>query len=334
MKIHSIYSLFTHCFCFVVLAALFGCSSPPVVDESLPESCSVEDQAVYCRLDHDAWYRVVRYNEVGVSLVNRAFSFSDIWQQNDQMKPISSTDLITKPWQELLVPLPDPAINCRGYAFTYKKHREEIDMEALCSFPKAGPAQTMLSPVVYRPNLDYEAEIGVLMNRNDSGRFGYFMVNDLTDRGIQVRTYDKKNPAPGFAESKSFEGSLRAGPLLMIGDASLWDEIQIRLSVNKEIRQRVNGWECMLTPEQFHRDVFSSDDTEEWALIASGTSGGTIFYAPNILQKLMLFMRSGFSINRAEERWLSSLSFLVADDEIEFQSPLLGISRATVVTEE
>ena len=104
------YRFFPRCFCFVVLAALSGCSSPPAVDESLPESCSVEEQAVYCRLDHDAWYRVIRYNETGVSLANKAFSFSDIWEQKDQRKPISSTDLITKPWEDLLVPLPDPAI--------------------------------------------------------------------------------------------------------------------------------------------------------------------------------------------------------------------------------
>jgi hypothetical protein len=90
----------------------------------------------------------------------------------------------------------------------------------------------------------------------------------------------------------------------------------------------------MLTPEQFHGDVFASNDTEEWALIASGTSGGTIFYAPNILQKLMLFTRSGFSINRAEARWLSSLPFLAVDDEITFQSALLGIGRAKIANEE
>lgn len=336
MKTHSIYSFFQRYFCFVLLLTLCGCKSAPSLNESLPESCSVEDQAVYCRLDHDEWYRVIRYNETEVSLVNKALRFSDIWQQQ-QDQPGSSADVITKPWGDLLIPLPDPSIDCRGYALTYKKHREEVDMETLetlCRFPKAGPAQSMFLPVAYRPNLDYEAEIGMLVNRNDAGRFGYFMVNDLTDRGIQVRTYDKKNPAPGFAEAKRFEGALRAGPLLMIGDASLFDEIQIRLSVNGEIRQRVNGWECMLTPEQMHRDVFSSTETGEWALIASGTSGGTIFYTPNPLQKVMLFIRSGFSRNRAEERWLASFPFLAADDEIEFQSPHLGMSRAKVAAEE
>jgi 2-keto-4-pentenoate hydratase/2-oxohepta-3-ene-1,7-dioic acid hydratase in catechol pathway len=297
----------------------------------------VENQTVYCRLGHDAWYRVIRYNEKEVSLQNRALSFNDIWQQKVPTQPIEPADLIKKPWQELLVPLPDPAIECRGYALTYEKHREEVDMETLetlCRFPKAGPAQSMFLPVAYRSNLDYEAEIGMLVNRNDPSRFGYFMVNDLTDRGIQARTYDKKNPAPGFAEAKRFEGALRAGPLLMIGDASLFDEIKIRLSVNGEIRQRVNGWECMLTPEQIHQDVFSSTETGEWALIASGTSGGTIFYTPNILQKLMLFSRSGFSMDRAKERWLASFPFLAADDEIEFQSPQLGIGRAKVVNED
>ena len=47
----------------------------------------------------------------------------------------------------------------------------------------------------------------------------------------------------------------------------------------------------------------------------------------------MLFVQSGFNNNRAVEKWLSTLHFLKVGDEIEFQSPLLGIGKAKVNNE-
>jgi len=192
----------------------------------------------------------------------------------------------------------------------------------------------MFSSIGYRPHLDYEAEIGILMNKYDSTRFGYVMVNDLTDRGIQARTFNREDPAPGFSEAKSFYGSLRVGPLLLIGDEALWNEIEITLSLNSEIRQQVYGRECLMGPGQFHQDTFSTVNEKDWILIASGTSAGVIFHAPNRLEKFMLFTRSGFKKDRAIETWLSTLHFLKVGDEIEFQSPLLGIGKAKVNNEQ
>ena len=67
------------CLCGFVSVTLCGCVSTPSLDETFATSHSVKDQAVYCRLDQDAWYRVLDYDEAEVSVLDTAYSFSDIW---------------------------------------------------------------------------------------------------------------------------------------------------------------------------------------------------------------------------------------------------------------
>jgi len=43
-------------------------------------------------------------------------------------------------------------------------------------------------------------------------------------------------------------------------------------------------------------------------------------------------VQCGFNKDKAIDKWLSTFPFLKADDEIEFQSPLLGIGKAKVVS--
>jgi len=297
------------------------------------EDFSVKDRAVYCKLGVDTWHKAICYNDAEISILNVESSFSEIWNQKEQKQAFTSTEIIRKSWQELLLPLPESQINCWAYALTYTKHQKETSMKESFRFSKSSPAHNMFSSIGYRPHLDYEAEIGILVNKNCSDRFGYVMVNDLTDRGIQARTFNRKNPAPGFSKAKSFDGSLRVGPLLLLGDDALWNEIEITLLLNSEIRQQVYGRECLICPRQFHHDTFSTEKENEWVLIASGTSAGVIFHTPKTFEKLMLFVQSGFNNNRAVEKWLSTLHFLKVDDEIEFQSPLLGISKSKVINE-
>ena len=298
------------------------------------EAYSVKDKAVYCKLGVDAWHKVICYNDAELSVLDTASRFSEIWNQKEQKQEARSTENITKSWQELLLPLPDFPITCWAYASTYALHRKETSVQESFRFHKSGPADTMFSSIGYRPHLDYEAEIGILMNKYESSRFGYVMVNDLTDRGIQAKTFNREEPAPGFSEAKSFEGSLRVGPLLLIGDEALWNKTETTLLLNSEIRQQVYGRECLMRPGQFHKETFSLGKEKDWILIASGTSAGVIFHAPKTFEKLMLFARSGFKKNKAIEKWLSRLHFLKVGDEIEFRSPLLGIGKAKVNNEQ
>jgi len=297
------------------------------------ENISVKNQTVYCKLDVDAWHKVISFNDAEISILNAESSFSEIWNQKEQKQAFTSTEIIRKSWQELLLPLPESQINCWAYALTYTKHQKETSMKESFRFSKSSPAYNMFSSIGYRSYLDYEAEIGILMNKHNPDRFGYVMVNDLTDRGIQTRTFNRKDPAPGFSKAKSFKGSLRIGPLLLIGDDTLWNDIEITLLLNSEIRQQVYGRECLMNPRQFHQETFSTEKEKDWVLIASGTSAGVIFHTPKTFEKLMLFVQSGFNNNRAVEKWLSTLHFLKVDDEIEFQSPLLGISKSKVNNE-
>jgi 2-keto-4-pentenoate hydratase/2-oxohepta-3-ene-1,7-dioic acid hydratase in catechol pathway len=300
----------------------------------IKEDYSVKDQAVYCKLGVDAWHKVIYYNDTELSVLDTASCFSEIWNQKEQNQDDRLTEIITKSWQELLLPFPDFPITCWAYAFTYDQHRKETGLEESFRFHKAGPAYNMSSSIGYRPYLDYEAEIGILMNKYESNRFGYVMVNDLTDRGIQARTFNREKPAPGFSEAKSFYGSLRVGPLLLIGDEAIWNKTEITLLLNSEIRQQIYGRECLMKPGQFHQETFSTGEEKDWILVASGTSAGVIFHAPNKLEKLMLFARSGFKKKNAIEKWLSELHFLKTGDEIEFRSPLLGIGKAKVNNEQ
>ena len=297
------------------------------------ENISVKNQTVYCKLDVDAWHKVISFNDAEISILNAESSFSEIWNQKEQKQAFTSTEIIRKSWQELLLPLPESQINCWAYALTYTKHQKETSMKESFRFSKSSPAYNMFSSIGYRSYLDYEAEIGILMNKHNPDRFGYVMVNDLTDRGIQARTFNRENPAPGFSKAKSFNGSLRVGPLLLLGDDALWNDIEITLLLNSEIRQQVYGRECLMNPRQFHQETFSTEKEKDWVLIASGTSAGVIFHTPKTFEKLMLFVQSGFNNNRAVEKWLSTLHFLKVDDEIEFQSPLLGISKSKVNNE-
>jgi 2-keto-4-pentenoate hydratase/2-oxohepta-3-ene-1,7-dioic acid hydratase in catechol pathway len=107
----------------------------------------------------------------------------------------------------------------------------------------------------------------------------------------------------------------------------------VKLYLNGEEVQAVNPFENVLTPSQIHRHVFSTPELSEgkdWVLIGTGTPAGTIFYAPTTLQRVWLFMRSGFSMERAQERWLARFDFLQKGDVLEFRSEVLGHISTTL----
>ncbi len=284
---------------------------------------------IYCRTGDDEWRSVVAQDEHGVTVAGTKQTFAEVWSNSAQAQP-DATDTQSIPWNDLCVPLPDPNVTCWAYALTYHEHRREARLDTSFKFPKGGPALAISHPVKYRANLDYEAELGLLMRRADTNRFGYILVNDLTDRGIQVREYDEKNPVPSFSHSKTFEESLRVGPLLAVGDAAAWQALDVTLAVNGEQRQHVAARDCVYDPQRFHGEVFSDANGPEWSLVASGTGGGVIFRQPSFAGKLWLFVSSGFSVNGAKEKLLRKLDFLKPGDRITMQASTLGQSSAIV----
>ncbi len=261
-------------------------------------------------------------------------SFTQIWQTGLPSDPTPPGPVQRRDWNELLLPLPDTDIPCLGYALTYPSHQKEVSLDDSVTFPKHSVPQSTQQDIVYRDHLDYEAEIGVLLHRNDPDRFGYLIVNDLTDRGIQVRTFDSANMAPGFTLAKSFEGALRIGPLLAIGNAAAWKTLAVDLYLNGERRQQVRAGECLLQPEalvEHHQEVHGGTP---WLLVTTGTSEGVLFDVPNLWEKIEYFLKAGFSMEEAQEDWLAHLHFLQPGDKLTLTSPTLGRASAQVVTGE
>jgi 2-keto-4-pentenoate hydratase/2-oxohepta-3-ene-1,7-dioic acid hydratase in catechol pathway len=273
---------------------------------------------------------VVEYDAHGVLVAGETLDFPGVWKTplREESDKSATTALA---WDELLVPLPDVGVPCLGYAMTYPSHQAEVRIEDSYHFAKGGPAEKASRPIEHRPNLDYEAEVGMLVRRGETDRFGYVMINDLTDRGVQVRTYDKDNPAPGFSEAKSFPGALRVGPLLVLGNEACWHELDVILRVNGVQRQHVKARECLLSPPQFHKQAFAAFDAEEWILISTGTSEGVVFKTPSTIEKLVLFLKGGFSMEGAEQELLDSMVFLNPGDTLDMESQTLGVSHAPVI---
>jgi 2-keto-4-pentenoate hydratase/2-oxohepta-3-ene-1,7-dioic acid hydratase in catechol pathway len=285
---------------------------------------------LFCRVTDNEWRRVLSYDANGIMLHSKRLTFEKLWSNPSDLPSVTS-GAETISWSAPLAAVPDENITCWAYALTYHEHRREARLDKSFKFPKGGPAFPTSQPIAYRDNLDYEAEIGVLMQRGRTDQFGYVLVNDLTDRGIQVREYDEKNPVPSFSHSKTFPESLRVGPLLAIGDANAWKLLRVTLDVNGKRRQDIRAADCVYDPSRFHEEIFAEASSPEWVLVASGTGGGVIFRQPSLPGKIWLFIRSGFSVARAKEKFLKQLGFLKPDVTLVLSSPTLGYSKTEIV---
>ena len=274
---------------------------------------------------------MIRHEATGLDVEQQTTTFENAWNATLGTDRDENVFLKRKNWEELLVPLPGFERSSWAYAMTYRDHQKEVRQEKIFFFEKSGLAEGAWLPIRHRAMLDYEAEIALLLHRQEPDRFGFLFANDLTDRAVQLRTFNRRNPAPGFTEAKSFPGALRVGPLLVIGSHELWPKLEVELWMNGGFCQRVNARECLLTPRDFHRQIFARDVAKEWALVASGTTGGTIFRSPGSREKLWLLIKNGFSIRRAREDWLRRFHFLEVGDRLEMKSEVLGTSYATIV---
>jgi 2-keto-4-pentenoate hydratase/2-oxohepta-3-ene-1,7-dioic acid hydratase in catechol pathway len=235
--------------------------------------------------------------------------------------------LQTLPIADLKLPLPATFVRSLGIGLSYPDHRNDVKLQSTVYFEKNAMTTRLTDPVPLRENLDYETEISLLLHRSEPHLFGYLLHNDLTDRRIQVFEFDKKNPAPGFAKSKSFPLANAHGVLMAVGNESLWKSLSAKLYVNGELRQSLATANNVLTPTEIHRAIFSDpklSGTAEWILIGTGTPSGTIFVAPSKWAQLFLYVRSGFNMTRARESWLKKFQFLAPGDKLEFRSEILG----------
>lgn len=214
-----------------------------------------------------------------------------------------------------------------GLGLTYADHGQEVGLDEIVLFEKDAAPTCLQDEAPYRPYLDYETEVGLLLHRDEPGIFGYYIHNDLTDRMVQAQLFDGKNYAEAFSAAKSFPGLNANSPLLVIGDESVWKSLKVTLHVNGVQKQVLEARANALTPSEIHRRVFARGapgENHEWVILGTGTPAGTIFKSPTLLEKIALLVRHGFSRRKAGEAWVKKFKFLKRGDRLRFSSPMLG----------
>ena len=252
------------------------------------------------------------------------------WNDFDQLLTAVEKPESPAKWYDLKdqgLPLSGKSVRYLGIGLSYQDHADEVGTNKTVFFEKNAEASKLQSPIPFRPYLDFELEIALLLNRHDNRTFGYMLHNDLTDRKIQALNYDANNPGPGFTLAKSFQGANPVGTLIAIDDTRLWEEIDIELIHNGVKRQTLSPRNNVLKPEQIHEIVFSDESLHkgaDWVVIGTGTTAGTIFRAPTTWEKAKLYVRAGFSKSKATQLWLDTFRFLEMGDEVTIKSKLFG----------
>jgi 2-keto-4-pentenoate hydratase/2-oxohepta-3-ene-1,7-dioic acid hydratase in catechol pathway len=148
------------------------------------------------------------------------------------------------------------------------------------------------SDVVRPPNvrfLDYEIELGLVLRRaiqepsviTDANLHefvaGAVIVNDYSARDIQI-------PQTQFYKGKSFRTFGLVGPTLGLLDAEsigLLKQLELRLTVNGEVRQCDTTANIVFGPAETLRELSNVQDFEAGDLLATGTPAGCALSVPS-----------------------------------------------------
>ncbi|MGK8436808.1 fumarylacetoacetate hydrolase family protein [Ectopseudomonas hydrolytica] len=137
--------------------------------------------------------------------------------------------------------------------------------------------------------LDYEIELGLILKREITGAVtvsdanlhefiaGVVIVNDYSARDIQI-------PQMQFYKGKSFRTFGPVGPylcLLDVQDMHYLKKLQLRLTVNGEIRQNDSSASLVHGPAQTLTELSSVQDFAVGDLIATGTPSGCALSVPS-----------------------------------------------------
>ncbi|MDD7353134.1 MAG: fumarylacetoacetate hydrolase family protein [Peptoniphilaceae bacterium] len=125
--------------------------------------------------------------------------------------------------------------------------------------------------------LDYEIELAVIIGKDGKNIkkeeannyiFGFSIFNDLSARDLQTK-YKQ------WYYGKSFDGSSAMGPCILLKDKSFdYNKLDIKLSVNREIRQDSNTKNMILGVNEIIEDLSKSMTLKKGTIIATGTPSG------------------------------------------------------------
>jgi 2-keto-4-pentenoate hydratase/2-oxohepta-3-ene-1,7-dioic acid hydratase in catechol pathway len=189
----------------------------------------------------------------------------------------------------------------------YHDHAEEFSKSGFDKSAQAGehipeapvvftkPASTVIGPGANIPRhaavtqqLDYEAEIGVVIGKAGRGIrkadalahvFGYTLINDVTARDLQKRHRQ-------WFLGKSLDGFCPMGPYVVTADELDPANIDVRCWVNGELRQSSNSRDLIFDIPTLIETISAGIELQPGDVIATGTPAGVGigFNPPRFLQ--------------------------------------------------
>ncbi len=207
----------------------------------------------------------------------------------------------------VLAPIEQPRRNIFCVGKNYHEHAAEFQNSGFDSSAKDGehapeapvfftkPASTVIGPGVKIPRhadvtnqLDYEAELGVVIGRGGRGIkkadamdyvFGYTVINDFTARDLQ------KLHRQWFI-GKSLDGFCPMGPYLVNADEVDGQNIDVKCWVNGELRQNSNTKQLIFDIPTLIETLSAGIELQPGDVIATGTPAGVGigFNPPKFLQ--------------------------------------------------
>lgn len=185
---------------------------------------------------------------------------------------------------------------CQGA--NYRQHMIESGMDPDVKhfnmiFTKAQSCIVAADSVLIKPRqvrfLDYEIELGLVLRREIAGKVtvtdatlhefiaGLVIVNDYSARDIQI-------PQMQFYKGKSFRTFGPVGPylcLLEAKDMRYLKELQLRLTVNGQVRQQDSTANLVYGPAETLSELSGVQDFAAGDLIATGTPAGCALSIPS-----------------------------------------------------
>jgi 2,4-diketo-3-deoxy-L-fuconate hydrolase len=186
----------------------------------------------------------------------------------------------------------------------YSSHLREIGIASgklpfNTFFRKASSCLAPADTDVIRPPhvrlLDYEVELGLVLRKAITGPVtvtldnladyvgALVLHNDVSARDVQL-------PQVQFYKGKSYRTFGPTGPWLTLVDAAdlaRLDEIELRLEVNGNLRQRGLAAELAYKPAETLTELSEIQDLAPGDLVVTGTPGGTAVKAPGGLKMLV-----------------------------------------------
>ena len=185
----------------------------------------------------------------------------------------------------LLAPIPEPSRTIFCVGKNYRDHVAEMKTgdvpEYPVVFPKlaacvTGPGDTIPLPKGVSEQIDYEAEIAVIIGRGGKGIaradamshvFGYTILNDVTARDLQRRHQQ-------WLIGKSLDGFCPMGPWIVTADEIAPADMTLSLTVNGEQRQSAVGTDMIFDVPTLIESISAGITLRPGDIIATGTPAG------------------------------------------------------------